>query len=72
MPFVVISKMVKFDKYMYNVILSLYGSKIAFGCHGYIKDIIIILDVYSFNLGERLVMCDVSWKSVDYDVPPPA
>jgi len=40
--------------------LSLNGAKTAFGCHGYIKDIIIILVVYSFNLGERLVMCEIS------------
>jgi len=33
--------------------LSLYGPKRAFGCHGYIKYIIQILVVYSFNIEVR-------------------
>jgi len=41
-------------------ILSLYGPKIAFGCHGYIKDKIIILVVYFINIGVRLVLCEIS------------
>jgi len=38
--------MVQFDNLM--AILSLYGPKIAFGCLGYVKDIIIILGGFLF------------------------
>jgi len=45
--------------------LRLYGTKKAFGYHGYIKDIIIILVEYFINIEVKLVSCEISWKSVD-------
>jgi len=52
--------MVKFDKYIYNVIFKRIWAKKSFWLHGYIKDITIILVVYSFSVGDRLVMCEIS------------
>jgi len=40
--------------------LSLYGPKIAFGCHSYIKDIIILLVEYFINIEVRLILCEIS------------